>query len=396
MRTIGLLIAVMFMGSTLLTPLFPLYEHEFGFSDVTLTLVYATYVVGNLGALLLLGRLSDQLGRRRVSLTAVTLGALASLIFLFAVSTPWLFAGRVLSGAANGVVAAAATAWAIELIEDRERASVLATTANMLGVAAGPLLAGVFAHLLPAPLRTVFVVHLLLVAYVAWLTARLPETVRVPMRRWYDASYEPRIGVPPDLRAGFVAPAACGFATFALGGYYAALVPAWMAQALELTNPIAGGAVVAALYVIAAVAIVATRSMGNRRALLGGLLLLLPAAGLLLCAQLAASLPALLGATLFGGLALALGYRGSLAVINRLAPATRRAELIASFMLVCFVGNALPVIGLAVLSRFAGPHVAYPVFAAVIALLAVLGLFAVRHRRRLEPSPTPDSPPPAA
>jgi len=48
-------LAVMFMGSTLLTPLYILYRREFGFSQLVLTLVYATYVIGNLAALFLIG-----------------------------------------------------------------------------------------------------------------------------------------------------------------------------------------------------------------------------------------------------------------------------------------------------------------------------------------------------
>src|SRR4051794_23187368 len=50
------MIAVTFMGSTLVTPLYVLYRQAFGFSAITLTLVYAAYVVGNLGGLLFLGR----------------------------------------------------------------------------------------------------------------------------------------------------------------------------------------------------------------------------------------------------------------------------------------------------------------------------------------------------
>ncbi len=44
-------LAVIFMGSTLLTPLYPLYARKFEFSELTLTLIYAIYVCGNLTAL---------------------------------------------------------------------------------------------------------------------------------------------------------------------------------------------------------------------------------------------------------------------------------------------------------------------------------------------------------
>jgi predicted MFS family arabinose efflux permease len=372
--SIGLQIAAMFMGSTLLTPLFPLYRREFGFSDVTLTLVYAAYVIGNLAALFFFGRLSDQIGRRRVSLPAIALGGIASLVFLFALATPWLFVARALSGLAIGAAAAAASAWAVELLRNRQRASALATTANMLGVAVGPLLAGLLAEFAPAPLRTTFVVHVLLLAVVAWQIARLPETVAEPLPRWRDASYRPLLGVPREVRSEFISPAACGFAIFALGGYYAALLPVWLADELAVPSPAISGAIVAAFYAIAAAAIILTRTLPSRAAMLGGLVLLVPSSSLLLLAQIKTSIVALLVATPLGAAAMALGYRGTLEVINSIAPDEQRAQVTASYMIACFLGNALPVIGVAVLSQVVGAPVAYAVFAAVIVALASIGL----------------------
>ena len=59
-------IACLYVGSTLPTPLYPLYQQQFGFSEFIVTAIYASYVVGNLTALFALGRLSDQLGRRHI------------------------------------------------------------------------------------------------------------------------------------------------------------------------------------------------------------------------------------------------------------------------------------------------------------------------------------------
>ena len=80
-------IAVMFMGSTIVTPLYVLYQRDFGFSDVTLTFVYAAYVIGNLCALLFLGRLSDLIGRRRTTLPAMAAAVVSTVLFLAADST---------------------------------------------------------------------------------------------------------------------------------------------------------------------------------------------------------------------------------------------------------------------------------------------------------------------
>ena len=49
--------------STPVTPLYAIYKEQFGFSQITLTLVHAAYGVGNLAALLFFGRVSDEVGR---------------------------------------------------------------------------------------------------------------------------------------------------------------------------------------------------------------------------------------------------------------------------------------------------------------------------------------------
>jgi hypothetical protein len=54
-----------------------------------------------------------------------------------------------------------------------------------------------------------------------------------------------------------------------------------------------------------------------------------------------------------------------------MAPADQRAEVIASYTIVCFLGNSLPVIGVGVLSRIAGHSIAHVAFAITIAVLAV-------------------------
>ena len=48
---VAALIGVSFIGTTLLTPLYVLYRQVFGFSEITLTLLYAVYVIGNLAAI---------------------------------------------------------------------------------------------------------------------------------------------------------------------------------------------------------------------------------------------------------------------------------------------------------------------------------------------------------
>jgi sugar phosphate permease len=96
---------------------------------------------------------------------------------------------------------------------------------------------------------------------------------------------------------------------------------------------------------------------------------------LLVGAQVAHSLPLLLLAAALGGMAGGLGYRGSLEVVNRIAPADRRSETVSSYLIALFAGNSVPVIGIGLLSAELGPLKAHMIFAAVITALAGLAFW---------------------
>ncbi len=376
-------LAVTFVGSTMITPLYVLYQREFGFSELTLTLVYAVYVVGNLTALFFMGRLSDRIGRRRVSLAAIGLACVSTIVFLCASGTAWLFAARVVSGLSIGLASGTNTAWIAELAEGKDKAgaSVMAASANMLGLAVGPLIEGVLAQYAPEPLRLGFCLYLVLLVVMAFLIRGTPETVEA-VGTLREISLRPRLGIPREIRASFLSPAVTAFATFAMCAFYAALIPTLLIQDLHESNLTLGGDVVFELFLVAAVAIIVTQRLKIRAAMLGGLALIVPSLALLMAAQEMRSLPVLLVGTAVSGLAAALGYRGSLQVVNQIAPAEKRAEVISSYLVACYLGNSLPVIGIGVLSRFAAPDTANLAFAAVVALCALAALATDVRRAR--------------
>ena len=382
-------LACMYMGSTLVTPLYVLYEKAFGFSEVTLTLVYGAYALGNIASLFLLGRLSDQIGRRRTAIPALGVAALATLVYLLAAGTAWLFAARVLSGLAIGLSSGAASAWVVDLTRNRkeQRGAAITTGSIFSGLAFAALLSGVLAEYAPAPLHLPFIVYLALLAAVAFFVSRAKDTVEERAENLGDLSLEPRIGVPREIRGRFVSPAVTAFATFAVSGFYAALAPSLLRRDMDMTNLAVGGAVVAGLFLSAAITAVATSGMKARTAMLSGAALLIGAVAALVTAQMLQSLLLLaIGASLTG-IAAALGYRGSLQVINEIAPKERRAEVISSFKIVCFVGNSVPVIGVGVLSSAYSPAVATLSLAAVTSLLALIALateLGLRRKRGLQ------------
>jgi len=190
-------ICVSYILSTLPTPLYPLYEQAFHFSQIMLTVIYAVYVVGTVTAMFFFGRLSDQVGRRLVVLISLGIAAAGALVCVFAQGTWWLFPARILSGLGIALVSGAATAWIVESEPDANKAAAtqIAIGANSLGLAIGSLMAGFLAQYAPWPLRLsylVFIVLLIPVALVIWKTQ---ETVQ-KARSLGEASIAPRLAVP--------------------------------------------------------------------------------------------------------------------------------------------------------------------------------------------------------
>ena len=107
--------AIVLASSNLLTPLYATYQRIFHFSPLTLTLIFATYVVTLIPALLLFGPLADAIGRRPLLLAALFSTVVATLLLVLAPTTSWLFAARAFQGLGVGMLSGAGSATLIEL-----------------------------------------------------------------------------------------------------------------------------------------------------------------------------------------------------------------------------------------------------------------------------------------
>ena len=70
------------LGTSLITPLIPLYQDRLGFSDTVVTLFLGCYVAALVPSMLTLGQLSDRIGRKRVLLGALATLAVAQVILI--------------------------------------------------------------------------------------------------------------------------------------------------------------------------------------------------------------------------------------------------------------------------------------------------------------------------
>ena len=105
--------------------------------------------------------------------------------------------------------------------------------------------------------------------------------------------------------------------------------------------------------------------------MLSSLALMPPSVVLIVSAQVLESMLIMIVATALCGVTTGLGYRGSLRVVNEIAPEDRRAEVASSYFVCGFCGNALPVVGIGVLSTLTNSNAASMAFAAMLIVFAV-------------------------
>ncbi|MFE4862160.1 MFS transporter [Streptomyces sp. NPDC056670] len=375
----GAVFAVCMAGTTLPTPLYGLYQDKFGFSELTVTIVYAVYAFGVIGVLLLAGNVSDTVGRRPVLLCGLGFAAASAACFLWANGLGWLYAGRLFSGLSAGLFTGAATAYVMDLAprDGAARATFVATAANMGGLGCGPLLAGLLAQYAGHPLSLPFIVHLALVAASVAVLLWLPETVRE--RQSLSSARPQRPGLPARVRPVFVPAAIASFVGFALFGVFTSVSPAFLAESLNVHNHAASGLVVALAFFASTGGQLAVGRLGLRRSLPAGCVALLAGLALLAGALRWDLLWLIVLSALVGGFGQGLTFRAALSAVAQASPEHHRAAVISTLFVVAYTGISVPVIGVGVLVGPLGLEGAGLVF---IGCMAVLACFAAAYLLR--------------
>ncbi|MGW2230368.1 MFS transporter [Streptomyces formicae] len=382
---------VFLAASSVPSPLYPIYQQRWHFSAWVLTVVFALYVVGLLGSLLVVGALSDHLGRRPVLAAAIALETVAMVLFLSAGNVTVLALARVLQGIATGAATTTLSATLVDLEPPhaRGRAGVITSVSPLTGLALGALGSGVLVEFGPAPTRLVYALLLGAMVLAAVVTALLPETS--PRRPGAVASLRPRAALPAHLRADIVPVVPAMIAGWALAGLFLSLGPSVAAQLLGLHSRLVGGVVVTLLAGTGALAVAVLRSRPAPS-------LLAPASALLGLGVLAALAGttadlvwlAALG-TVVAGVGLGASVLATFGTFARIAGPHERSAVFVSANIICYLGNSLPAVlgGIAVTTL--GLRTATEIYAltivVIISMAFLLRLNQLRAQRRAVPAP---------
>ncbi|MES1928456.1 major facilitator superfamily transporter [Salinisphaera dokdonensis CL-ES53] len=378
---VALTFVVTMMGTTLPTPLYPIYQEQLGFSQLVITVIFAAYAVGVIGALIVTGSWSDQIGRRPMLAAGLLFSAASACAFLWGGGLAPLLIGRVLSGISAGIFTGTATVAVVELAPAAwaGSATLIATAANMGGLGLGPLFAGVLSQYLPAPLTLCFIVDLALIALAGMAVVLAPETARRPARPRLRIQ---SLQVPPEVRGVFVPAAIAGFAGFAVLGLFTAIAPAFMGQILNYSNHALTGAVVFLLFVASTVGQIGQARLPERWRLPVGCVGLIAGIALVALAIIASSLGLLVGGALVAGVGQGVAFRAGMGAVTAASPTERRGEVASTFFVVLYIAISIPVVGIGVVADTIGLRVAGIGFSIAVAVLAAVALASLLTRRR--------------
>ncbi|MBK8293394.1 MAG: MFS transporter [Solirubrobacterales bacterium] len=234
-------------ASAVPTPLYVVYQEAWGFSPTALTFVFAIYVVGLLGALLVVGALSDHIGRRPVLAGAIALEIVSLIFFVTAGDLATLSIARFLQGIATGAALTTLGACLVDLNPSHApgRAGLVSGVAPLGGLAIGAIGCGALVQYAPAPTHLVYALLLGGMALAAVIVVFMPETsTRRPGAR---ESLIPRVGVPERIRPQVFAIVPILAASWALAGIYLSLGPSVAASVFGIQSHLVGGIVVTLL-----------------------------------------------------------------------------------------------------------------------------------------------------
>lgn len=359
------------------TPLYHQYQESFGLTPFMLTIIFATYVLSLLLALLTVGSLSDYIGRRPAILAALILNITAMVMFMTAQSALALIDARAVQGFATGL--ATATLGAAILDTDRSRGPVLNSITAFLGLTAGSLGAAALVTYAPDPGQLVYLVLLVLSAIEVLVLWSMPETAQP--KPGALASLRPHVSVPKQAWRALAQVTPVTIASWALGGFYFSLMPSLVRVATGITLPIVGGLVVAALTLSGALSVLSLRPIAAARILRGGTVALALGVAITLAGVQAQLVWLMLVGTIVSGTGFGAAFSGTMRTVLPLAKADERAGLLSAFYAEGYLSFSLP----AVMAGFAAPIVglteAAELYGAAVIVMAVASLLAIMLSR---------------
>ncbi len=360
------------------TALYPRYADLWHLSAGALTVAFGVYAIALLLALLLLGGLSDAVGRRPVIEGALVVLGASLVVFIVADGYVWLLVARVLAGLAAGLITAGASAAMLDLepVNRPGTAALGNATGAMGGQAAGVL---VSALLVQYAAHAMTLVYEILISGGAVLAAvyllRADETV--PLRSPYVIRL--KLGVPRPAMAAFLAVLPCLIATWALASLYMSLGPEIVSDLLGNDSVVLAVSAPALLQLSGTVSAILLRRRPPHTRMLTGSGALALGSALTAVALGLRDVPIFYASVAAAGLGFGVAFSGALQTLIGLSDVSARATLVATVYVVAYLSFSVPAVVAGFVSISIGLLTTSTIFSAAVAGLSLISFAAIRR-----------------
>lgn len=369
----ALTLIMVFAGNGAPTPIYRLYQEHWHASPLVITFIFGIYAISLLAALLVVGSISDHVGRRPAIFASLVLQIITMVLFACAETTTTLVAARLVQGLATGIAASSIGAALVD--SSRRHGPLINSLSPLMGMSIGAALSGILVAYGPWPMQLVYLVVLAVNVVLAVVIWRIPET-NVP-RPGALASLRPRVVVPVQARRALALTVPIIIGLWTLGGFYMSLVPTLIGRITGIDSPLLGGGVVSLLTAAGALAVFLQRNRTPFAALTIGSACVVSGVLALMAGIYIADVPLLLFASLLIGIGMGSNFLGSVGMVVPLAEPHQRAELLAAFYIVCYLSMCLPAILAGYTANRLGIPMAAEIFSAGVAVVTLAGYAAI-------------------
>jgi MFS family permease len=336
--------AAFFIAAGAPTPLLPIYEARWNFPASMVTVAFGVYAIALLLTLLIIGSLSDHIGRRPLLIGALALELVSMVVFLVSPSIGWIIAARIIQGVATAAATSSFSAAILELAPDRRKhlAGVIAGLAPAAGIGVGALFSGVIAQFSSSAVAIVWSILAAVMVIALVFAIFTPETAA--RKAGAIASLRPQVSVPPAARSVFAVTLPSLIAAWLVSALFLGLMPTILRLKFGIDSPaVSGLAAFAEQGTGGAVALALSKMKPQRLVFAGGAAIVVGIA-LFIASIAATSLPLLWIGAIVGGAGLGGAFTGTIRSLVPLVGAPERAGLFSAVYLVSYITFGVPVI----------------------------------------------------
>ncbi|RTE08876.1 MFS transporter [Paenibacillus whitsoniae] len=361
--------------STAPSIVFPVYAAQWHLSKSMTTGVFATYPVALILILLLVGNISDYIGRKQTLLLGLGFLLLSAFVFAVAPSLHWLFIGRGLQGIGVGLTSGAGAAALVEYnySSNKQLPGSITTITQAVGLFMATIIGAALIKYAPLPLHLSYWVLFALLVLSILLCLLLPASTKAQSaekRKWKVQG----VTVPRGLGSTYILAALAVGAGFANGAVFLSLGAQIAREVVGTQDILIIGTVLSISYLLASVSATIARRLGPVTSIRLGMASIILTMYLLVAAARYHSFAIFIISAILGGLAYGFSAAGGLGIAAIKSPPQYRVQFLSAVFVVCYLFQGMSAYGGGLATSLYGFRSAIEILALIVGAIALITL----------------------